>query len=266
MAEMQTRNNDGHNSLGSWADRCLDCIVTLTCWTWFTLGFILFFSWRYLAFVLITREPELHFQRLNSQFYQIFFRLVRFAAPSQRLEVADEVAAIRSAVIVCNHLSYLDPLLLISIFERQRTIVKSRFFGMPIFGWIIARSGYLPATSDGPLAGIMIRQMETMESYLQGGGNLFVFPEGTRSRDGKIGTLNNGAFKIARMCKAPIYVLEIRNTDTLFTPGKFLFNTRIDNTITVKCIDCITPDYQHHPPSTAELEQQVRQAFVARQR
>jgi 1-acyl-sn-glycerol-3-phosphate acyltransferase len=263
MVKMQTSNNRFSWSL--FTSQCIDCIVTLLCWAWFIFGFLLFFSWFYLAAALFTKDSELHFQRLNSHFYQIFFRIIRMTAPRQRLVIDEKIAAIRSSVIVCNHLSYLDPLLLIALFRQQKTIVKSRFFGMPVFGWIITKSGYLPASSEGQFAGMMIKQMETMESYLNGGGNLFIFPEGTRSRDGKIGALNKGALKIARMYRAPIYVLEIRNTDKLFTPGKFFFNTRIKNTISVKIIDCIEPDYTTNPPSTTELEQRVRQAFRERQ-
>lgn len=113
---------------------------------------------------------------------------------------------------------------------------------------------------------MMIDQMETMKSYLDAGGNFFIFPEGTRSRDGKMGKLNKGAFKIARMNRVPIYVLEISNTDRLFTPGKFFFNTRLHNSIGVKIIDCIQPDYEGKQPTAAELENQVRQAFSQRQR
>jgi 1-acyl-sn-glycerol-3-phosphate acyltransferase len=263
MARISARN--GFGGLGHWGDRAIDCLVTLVCWGWFTLGFILFFSWRYLATALLVKDREVHFQRLNSQFYRIFFRIVRATAPRHRLEIDEQVEAIRSSVIVCNHLSYLDPLLLIALFPRQRTIVKTRFFTVPIFGWIIAGAGYLPATSEGPFARMMVRQMETMAPYLRAGGNLFIFPEGTRSRNGRIGDLNRGAFKIARICRAPIYVLEIRNTDKLFTPGKFVFNTRMDNRISVRIIDRIEPDYRHNPPSTAELERRVRQAYSERQ-
>ena len=264
MAEMQNHNDSSQSQL--WLDRAINCVVTLTCWAWFLFGFILFFSWRYLLAALLVKDPELTFQRLNSRFYQIFFRIVRLTAPRQRIEIDEKVAAIRSSVIVCNHLSYLDPLLLIALFPQQRTIVKTRFFTIPIFGWIITRAGYLPATSEGTFARLMVRQMDTMPSYLQAGGNLFVFPEGTRSRDGKLGNLNQGAFKIARLCRAPSYVLEIRNTDKLFTPGKFLFNTRMENSISVKIIDCIEPDYHQNPPSTAELELRVRQAYCERQK
>jgi 1-acyl-sn-glycerol-3-phosphate acyltransferase len=171
------------------------------------------------------------------------------------------VAAIRSAVIVCNHLSYLDPLLLIALLERHRTMVKTRFFRIPIFGWVIRKSGYFPAAGQGQFSGIMIDQLETMKGYLRSGGNFFIFPEGTRSRDGKIGPLNRGALKIARLCQAPVYVLLLSNTDKLFTPGKFLFNTRVENTISLKIISRIEPDQRNDVPSAAGLEAQVLQAY-----
>ena len=73
---------------------------------------------------------------------------------------------------------------------------------------------------------------------------MFIFPEGTRSRDGRIGNLNKGAFKIARICNAPVVVLFIKNTDKLFPPGKFLFNARRANTVSVTKVLEIKPDYQ----------------------
>ena len=54
----------------------------------------------------------------------------------------------------------------------------------------------------------------------------------------------------------------LHNTDKLFTPGKFLFNTRIKNTISVKIIDHITPGRcQGSSLHKGTLEQRVRQAF-----
>lgn len=258
-------SNTSAFNLQSSVFRLPDFFVTILCWIWFILGFFLFFSWRYLGCALFAKEPEVSFQRLNSRFFQIFFHILRSTAPNHTWKIDEEVAAIRSAVIVSNHLSYLDPLLLIALFERHRTLVKTRFFTMPVFGWIIKKSGYFPASGEGQFTRLMIKQMETMKDFLHSGGNLFIFPEGTRSRDGMIGDLNQGAMKIARLCKAPIYVLHLANTDNLFTPGRFLFQTRVRNTITLKILDCIEPDYQHHIPSAAVLEQQVREAYRARQ-
>jgi len=238
-----------------------DFLVTILCWTWFIAGFFLVFSWRYLACVLFAEDRQTCFQRQNSRFYRVLFRILRTTAPAHQWEIDRKATAIRAAVIICNHLSYLDPLLMIALFEKHRTIVKNRFFGMPVFGWIIRKSGYFPAGGEDGDTKIMLDQMETMEEFLHNGGNLFVFPEGTRSGNDRINTLNRGALKIARMCRAPIYVLQLTNTDKLFTPGRFLFNTGIRNTITLKILGRITPDYDRQTPSAAMLEEQVMNMY-----
>jgi len=233
-------------------------MVTLLLWGYFTLGFLIIFSPFYLAAYLFSENCENSFQRLNHQFYKGFFFLIRIFIPGQKWHIDGGIKSIRSSVIVCNHLSYLDPLLLISLYPRHKTIVKSTFFSVPIFGWMLKRSGYIPSTSEGRLSELMIDSFDTMDDFLVSGGNLFIFPEGTRSRNGTIGRFNKGAFKIARLCQTPIKVLYIRNTNKLFTPGKFLFNTLVSNTITVEPITGIEPDYQSDKFSISELMSQIR--------
>ena len=233
-------------------------MVTLLLWGYFTLGFLIIFSPFYLAAYLFSENRENSFQRLNHQFYKGFFFLIRIFIPGQKWHIDGGIKSIRSSVIVCNHLSYLDPLLLISLYPRHKTIVKSTFFSVPIFGWMLKRSGYITSTSEGRLSELMIDSFETMDDFLASGGNLFIFPEGTRSRDGSISRLNRGAFKIAKLCRTPIKVLYINNTNKLFTPGKFLFNTMVSNTITVEPITGIEPDYQSDKFSISELMSQVR--------
>ncbi|MCI5223569.1 MAG: hypothetical protein D3924_13090, partial [Candidatus Electrothrix sp. AR4] len=81
-----------------------------------------------------------------------------------------------------------------------------------------------------------------------------------RSRDGKIGAMQKGAIKIARLTGAPVYVLRLRNTDNLFPPGKFLFATRVKNTVTLKVIDRIETDGA--PPfSTDQIMQRIEEAY-----
>jgi 1-acyl-sn-glycerol-3-phosphate acyltransferase len=128
---------------------------------------------------------------------------------------------------------------------------------VPVFGWMLKQAGYVPSTSEGKLSELVIERIDTMDGYLASGGNLFIFPEGTRSRDGSIGRLNKGAFKIAKLSRTPVNVLYIRNTNKLFTPGKFLFNTMVPSTITVELIDRIDPEYQSDNFSIAQLMSQV---------
>jgi 1-acyl-sn-glycerol-3-phosphate acyltransferase len=235
--------------------------VTLLCWAWFLGGFLFIFSWAYLAIHLLAKDPEKGFQRLNHYFFRVFFFLLQGVARRQKILIDPRLSSIRSAVVVCNHLSYLDPLLLVALFPQHRTIVKSRFFSTPIFGAMIKRSGYLPATSEGRHAGLFLERLQNMPAHLTGGGNLFIFPEGTRSRDGRLGPLQPGALKIARLCQAPIYVLRLRGTDRLFTAGRFLFNAHRENTITIDILTRLDPDYQHQAPSIGDLEKQLRAAF-----
>ena len=245
------------------ADKGIDSVVTLACWVYFTLGFIVIFAPLYLGASLFSANRELAFQHLNRRFYRGFFSLLRALSPRQRWTIDQDIASIRSSVILCNHLSYLDPLLLIALLGRARTIVKPAFFRVPIFGRVIRTAGYLPATTGGKYSELMLNQMETMAGYLAGGGNLFIFPEGTRSRDGRLGSLNQGALKIARLCHAPICAIRLSGTDKLFTPGRFFFRTREANTISALIVERIEP-HPHQPAarlSLSEIEQRVRQAF-----
>lgn len=249
-----------NNLLPQIGSRLSDLAVTLICWTYFTFGFILFFSPGYVLAYLFSSQREIRFQRLTCIFFRGFFCIVRALAPRHQWKIDPRIAAIKSAVLVCNHLSYLDPLLFISLLERQKTIVKTKFFKVPVFGWFIRNAGYLPADAEGKFAGMMIHQVEQMEDYLNHGGNLFVFPEGTRSRNGKIGNLNRGSLKIARLYRAPIYVLRLTGTDRMFTPGKFFFNTQIKNTIRLSIADHIEAD-SSQSLSLAELEERIRKTL-----
>ncbi len=223
--------------------RLRDLGVTLLLWTYFTAGFVVFFSPFYLLALLFQKERTAAFQALNSRFYRIFFVLLRLTSPKQRWDIAPDVRNIRGSIILCNHVSYLDSILLISLFPRHTTIAKARLFKIPLFGRMLALSGYIPSSSEGPFSDLFINSLDRMAGHLENGGNIIVFPEGSRSRDGAVGKLHKGIFKIARYCKAPISILGVRNTDLLFKPGEFLFDTCSENTIHLKQIARLHPDY-----------------------
>lgn len=239
-------------------DRLVDVAVTLICWTYFIFGFLFFFSPFYIVASFSARS-EYFFQGLNRIFFKGFFSLLKWITPRQGWDIDPEIADIRSSVVVCNHLSYLDPLLVISLLGQAKTIVKPVFFSVPIFGWVLRKAGYFPAAATGPHADVMLAQMETIGKYLSNGGNLFVFPQGTRSRDGKIGVLNQGAFKIARYSRAPVYILCIRNTENLFTPGKFFFFATRPNRVGIRIIDKIMPESS--PLGLPDLHARIRRGM-----
>ncbi len=250
----------GHNLSGkSLVDKIINFVVTMLCWTYFIFGFLFFFSFFYGAAYFFSTDRERSFQNLNHIFYKGFLWLLRSLAPRHQWRIDPAIKNIHGSIVVCNHLSYLDPLILISLLPRNKTIVKTKFFQAPVFGWLIKVSGYLPATTEGDYGKRMIEQIENMEDFLKNGGNLFVFPEGTRNPTGVIGDFHKGVFKIVRMNRCPIYVLKLCNTDKLFTPGRFFFNTRERNRISLKILHCIKPEKdQNRLVSVSGLEKEVR--------
>ena len=236
-----------------------DPVVTLALWAYFIIGYLLFFAPRFVAAFVLASDRERAYQRLLFLFCRSFLRLMRRLMPQLTVEVSDRVRQLRSAVVVSNHLSYLDPLLMISVFERQKTIVKSDFFRVPIFGWILQACGYIPAVSGGLQTGLMAERIGRLEAFFDAGGVLFIFPEGTRSRDGRIGKLKWGAFKIADRFKVPIEVVFIDGSQRIFTPGKFLFNTCVANTVRIEWLGRVEPVDQN---TAAGISAQVKTATV----
>lgn len=251
---------DAQRSASSlWA--IIDLISTLVLWFYYTIGWVVFFSPFYLAAFFFSNQREAAFQRLNHRFLRSFLFIVRYMMPGHKWNISKEVRDIRSSIIVCNHISYLDPIILISLYENHRTIAKSRLFRIPIFGWILRGSCYVPSSVKGRFVGMMIDRIETMDEFLTNGGNFIVFPEGTRSRDGNIGKLHPGAFKIARICRAPVKVIFIQNTDRMFKPGVFAFNTRGLNTITVEKIGELDPGTEGEGFSATVMMKKVQALF-----
>lgn len=222
----------------------VNLVVTVALWSYYIAGFILFYSFFYLHAFFFSSRREDAFQKLNQRLHRRFFSLMRIIIPRAQWKISEDVSSIRSSIIIANHLSFLDPILFVSLFEKQKTIVKHKYFSVPVFGWILKQSGYVPSTTDGLFTESMMRQLKYLKDYLAGGGNLFIFPEGTRSLDGELHPFDKGAFRIARLCGAPIKVVSIKNTHKLYPPGAFLFNSSDSMTVEMKLAGSFHPDYE----------------------
>jgi 1-acyl-sn-glycerol-3-phosphate acyltransferase len=235
--------------------KIVDIFVTTVVWTYFTVGGIVCFCPFFLFVFLFSRDREGGFQKIIHFFYRGFFWLARTITPGLQIEIREDVRKIRSSVVICNHLSYLDPILLLSVWKAHKTIVKGALFRAPCFGWFPRQAGYIPAGGGGDMAAMMVDRVEKLGEFLGAGGNLFVFPEGTRSEDGTLGSFETGAFKIAGRCRAPIEVLMISNTGRLYTPGRVLFNTCVRNTIRIERISRIEPEFALGPAAVSDLSE-----------
>lgn len=245
-----------------WLARLKDLLITLALWGYFTLGFCLFFAPVYLLAIIFAKQRQRAIQRLNSYFLKGFFGLCRLLVPKQHWHIDPEVRHIRGAIVLANHISYLDSILMVSLFTRHTTIAKARLFDIPFLGLNLNLAGYIPSDATRRHGLKLQQRIERLPDYLAQGGNLILFPEGTRSRTGQVGPFQKGGFKLARMCQAPIKVVTIHNTNGLFEPGRFLFHTEGRNAIEVKLAATLTPDYHQPDFSLETLMEQVHQLMA----
>jgi 1-acyl-sn-glycerol-3-phosphate acyltransferase len=241
--------------------RIIDLFVTLILWFYFLFGYLFILLFLYIPAYVFAENSAAALQNLNHIHLKFFFALARLLIPRTKFKIPHEVREIHSSIVVCNHLSYLDPILLVSLFQRQRTIVKHTFFHVPIFGWFLKNYGYISSDASDMIGPAMINNLESIKEHLASGGNLFVFPEGTRSRDGNLAPFNKGVFTIANYCNAPLQLIFIDGTNKLFQPGHFLFNTRNFNEIQLELIGSLEPDYKGNNFSISAVADQARSLF-----
>jgi 1-acyl-sn-glycerol-3-phosphate acyltransferase len=241
--------------------RAINMGITILLWGYFLFGYLFILFFLFIPCYVRLKSSDAVLQKLFHIHLKCFFSLVEFLAPGIKFMIPEDVRRLRSSIIVCNHISYLDPILLVSLFPRQTTIVKNTFFSVPIFGWFLRKAGYVPSAPSEMYGPAMINHLEGIKRHLAAGGNLFVFPEGTRSHSGKLAPFNKGVFSIARYCNTGLHLVFIRHTDKLFRPGTFSFQTCEKNTIALELIASLTPDYSADQFSISTVADQAKLIF-----
>ncbi len=108
----------------------------------------------------------------------------------------------KTYIILSNHQSIIDILMLYQLYFPFRWISKIELFRVPVVGWILYLNKYIPVIrGDKISAEQMIRRAV---KSLADGISVLIFPEGTRTVDGNIGIFREGAFKIALETKVPV--------------------------------------------------------------
>ena len=116
----------------------------------------------------------------------------------------------RPYVIVTNHQSMLDIVVVYRLSMQFRWVSKIENFKIPLFGWLMKMAGYIEL--DRKSSKSILKMYTDCEKVLEQGESVLIFPEGTRSRTGELQKFKDGAFKIAREMKVPILPVVIDGT------------------------------------------------------
>ncbi|MGH9465325.1 MAG: lysophospholipid acyltransferase family protein, partial [Thermoanaerobaculia bacterium] len=135
------------------------------------------------------------------------------AASGVRVSVEHEVPLDprRPVVYMANHQSTYDiPVLLASLPSRTSMLAKRSLFRIPLFGWAMRAGGFIAIDRDD--RGSARASFEAAVARLQRGVSTLMFPEGTRSLDGRLGPLERGGFLLALKSGLPIVPVGIEGS------------------------------------------------------
>ncbi|MCG8589976.1 MAG: 1-acyl-sn-glycerol-3-phosphate acyltransferase [Proteobacteria bacterium] len=134
-------------------------------------------------------------------------------------------------VMVANHLSLLDILVLFRLFTHFKWISKVENFRVPFIGWNMRLNRYIPLKRGDRNS--VVRMMRDCEDTLQSGNSIMMFPEGTRSPTGRLRSFKTGAFELAQKCERPLLPIAVRGTADALPKRGFVLQGRHPITVDV---------------------------------
>ena len=179
------------------------------------LFFVVIFG-LFFPFLSILATPFNYKKGAGTNFlYRFFASSILFSAGAKvTVEIKGKLDINKEYIIVSNHLSYIDiPLLMKTVPKNIRFIYKKSLTMIPVFGWALYLGGYIPI--DRRNARNAIESLKKASLKLKNGISIVIFPEGTRSPDGKTGGFKKGIFMLADYAEADIVPVTIIGTNKI---------------------------------------------------
>lgn len=164
-------------------------------------------------------------------------------------------------VIVSNHASYLDiPAVLWAFPGQLRIIARRNLIWLPFIGWYILLAGHFFIDRDDPrqALGLMERAAARMRRHRL---SALIFPEGTRSRDGRLAALKPGAFHLAGTIGVAIQPAAILGTRPILPKEQWA--PRRGGVVEVRFGPAIPTAGRSGAPARRALASETRAAFLA---
>lgn len=128
-----------------------------------------------------------------------------------RVEGAEHLPKKGAAILASNHLSFSDSIFLPLVLRRRVTFVaKAEYFDDPKTAWFFRAVGQIPIKREGGSAAQ--GALDAATEVLEAGGLFGIYPEGTRSPDGRLYKGHTGVARLALRNQAPVYAVAMVGT------------------------------------------------------
>jgi 1-acyl-sn-glycerol-3-phosphate acyltransferase len=231
-------------------------VFSVSFWAFLALTCPLFFAGAVLVWLVTLpfdrRRVALH---LYSSAWAAFYV---YLCPLWRLRVRhrDRLPWRGPAVLVANHASLVDILVLFALFRPFKFVSKQEIFRVPVIGWNMRLNGYVPLVRGS--GGSVRRMMELCDAHLAAGSPLMIFPEGRRTSDGALQPFKNGAFDLAVRHAVPVYPIVVHGTRRALPREGFVLREHVRARVEV-----LPPLYPADFPDADALRDAAREAIAA---
>ncbi|MFH1996028.1 MAG: lysophospholipid acyltransferase family protein [Candidatus Omnitrophota bacterium] len=148
-----------------------------------------------------------------------------------RVQGLENIDKRKTYVIVANHQSMADIIVLYKTRMQFKWVAKESLFKVPFVGWCLSLSKHIKL-ARGELGSIK-KVYRAAAKWLRNDVSVLFFPEGTRSKTDQMNKFQNGAFKLAIKEKRAVLPISIEGTGDAIPKGSWIFKTKVFGTLTV---------------------------------
>ncbi|MEO6651715.1 MAG: lysophospholipid acyltransferase family protein [Ilumatobacteraceae bacterium] len=186
--------------------------TVLSIWSWFVLGTVIIV---FLPLVAITRLVTAPFDPGRYHAGLLFRKLTvvhEKLNPLWTFTVTGKVPTDprHPYVVVANHESFVDILLISQLPFEMKWMSKSEFFKIPLLGWMMSLAGDIRLVRGDKKASA--QALIDTRDRLAKNVSVMIFPEGTRSQTGELAEFKEGAFRVAIQAGVPVIPLAVVGT------------------------------------------------------
>lgn len=132
----------------------------------------------------------------------------------------EKISPGQTYVFLSNHQGNFDgPVLFHAIPRDWKALIKKEMMGLPVLSIVMKQVEFVPIERTNPKKARI--GIELGANLLKKGHSFIAFPEGTRSRDGRLGSFKKGVFIMAIEAQTPIIPVTIRNSASIQPPGSY---------------------------------------------
>lgn len=192
------------------SDHIILAVFSVLLWTFFTLSCVFMFVLAFIVWMFtVFLDRRLRALHLFSSFWGSVYIWIN---PLWRVRITgkEHIEKGRACIMVSNHQSILDILLLYGLFTHFKFLSKSENFRIPVIGWLMRLNRYPEIIRGNPRSKQEL--FTRVRDLLSEGSPVLVFPEGTRHPGGALGPFREGAFRMALENGVPIQPMVLEGT------------------------------------------------------